>query len=136
MSDYLFAYGTLQPGHAPKTIAHLAAMLRPVGEGLVRGVLYDLGRYPGAVADQNAGGTIRGTVMELPEDKNVLQRLDEYEGFDPESPETSEFVRQRQMVQLRDGSVVECWFYRYNGKLDATRVIMSGVWRGGRDRED
>jgi gamma-glutamylcyclotransferase (GGCT)/AIG2-like uncharacterized protein YtfP len=96
MSDCLFAYGTLQPGRVPAEVAPLAAKLRPVGRGFVHGVLYDLGRYPGAVPNASAKGKIAGTVMELPEEENMLARLDAYEGFDPKSPDTSEYVRERQ----------------------------------------
>lgn len=128
MSEYLFAYGTLRPGCAPKKVATLAAKLRPVGEGFVRGALYDLGRYPGAVPDARAASKIAGTVMELPEDENIFRQLDDYEGFDPQAPGASEFVRERQTVDLSDGRKLECWFYRYNGKLDGVPVIRSGVW--------
>ena len=129
MSQYLFAYGTLQPGCAPPQVAALAARLRPVSEGFVRGVLYDLGRYPGAVPDARAGARITGTVMELPEDKTILRQLDDYEGFDPQAPATSEFVRERQIVELSDGQKLECWFYRYNGNADGLRPIPDGKWR-------
>ena len=128
MPDYLFAYGTLQPGCAPAGVATLAAQLRPVGAGFVRGVLYDLGRYPGAVSDATSKNKIAGTVMQLPENETLLPQLDDYEGFDPQSPATSEFVRERQIVELSDGQKLECWFYRYNGKVDETRVIPSGLW--------
>jgi gamma-glutamylcyclotransferase (GGCT)/AIG2-like uncharacterized protein YtfP len=128
MSQYLFAYGTLQPGLAPTKIARVAAKLRPVGEGFVRGVLYDLCGYPGAVADPSAEGKIVGTVMELPEDEGVFERLDQYEGFDPNALETSEFIREKQIVELKTGGTVECWFYRYNREpRDRTRVE-SGAW--------
>ena len=129
MSDYLFAYGTLQPGLAPKSMAHATAKLRAVGPGFLRGVLYDLGRYPGAIADAGAPGRISGTVMELPDDADVLRALDDYEGFDPQSPESSEFVRERQTVERASGGALLCWFYRYNGKIDAARVFPSGVWQ-------
>ena len=129
MSQYLFAYGTLQPGlRARGRLRALAAKMRPVGEGFVRGVLYDLGGYPGAVADARAASNISGTVMELLTDMSVLRQLDDYEGFDPQAPETSEYVRERQMVEMSDGRKVECWFYRYNGELDGVRAIASGVW--------
>lgn len=131
MPDYLFAYGTLQPGCAPASVAALAAKLRPVSAGFVRGVLYDLGRYPGVVPDARAMSRIAGTVMELPEEKTILQQLDDYEGFDPQSSDRSEFVREQQTVELSDGGKLECWLYRYNGKLDKARVIPSGIWRGG-----
>jgi gamma-glutamylcyclotransferase (GGCT)/AIG2-like uncharacterized protein YtfP len=133
MSEYLFAYGTLQPGCAPAQIAHLAAKLRPVGEGFVQGVLYDLGGYPGAVPDANSPNKITGTVMELPADASVLRKLDAYEGFDPQAPEASEYIRELRMVQMAAGGTVECWFYRYIWKPDPARAIESGVWRKDTD---
>ena len=129
MSDYLFAYGTLQPGCAPRKIAHLAAKLRPVAEGFVRGVLYDLGGYPGAVPNPGAESRIVGTLMELPDDPELLARLDAYEECDPHSPEKSEFVRARHVAELSDGRALECWFYRYNGTTDEKRRIKEGAWR-------
>lgn len=132
MSEYLFTYGTLQPGCAPGDVAALAAMLRPVGEGFLRGMLYDLGRYPGAVPDARSASKIAGTVMALLEDESLLSGLDDYEGFDPQSSLTSEFVREQQMVEMIDGRRLECWFYRYNGKIDGIPAIASGEWR--RDR--
>ncbi len=128
MADHLFAYGTLQPGFAPTKIARVAAKLRPVGEGFVRGVLYDLGGYPGAVADPNAKGRIGWTEMELPEDEGLLARLDAYEGFDPQAPQTSEYVRERQFVELKAGGTVACWFYRYNRKAGDADRVESGAW--------
>jgi gamma-glutamylcyclotransferase (GGCT)/AIG2-like uncharacterized protein YtfP len=128
MTQYLFAYGTLQPDLAPPEIAPLAAQLRPMGEGSVRGALYDLGGYPGAVPDPMAEGRIAGTVMELPEDETVLRRLDAYEGFDPQAPEESEFVRVRQTVELTSGGTLECWIYVYNGETEIADVIEGGKW--------
>jgi gamma-glutamylcyclotransferase (GGCT)/AIG2-like uncharacterized protein YtfP len=129
MSQYLFAYGTLQPGLAPKSMAHSTSKLRAVGPGFVRGVLYDLGRYPGAIADAGAAGRISGTVMELPDEGEVMRALDEYEGFDPQSPETSEFIRERQEVAMANGGTLMCWFYRYNGPLGEAQIIVNGSWR-------
>jgi gamma-glutamylcyclotransferase (GGCT)/AIG2-like uncharacterized protein YtfP len=128
MSQYLFAYGTLQPGLAPTKIARVAEKLRPVGEGFVRGVLYDLGGYPGALADSIASGKIFGAVMELPDEEGLLERLDAYEGFDPQAPESSEYIRERQIVELKAGGMVECWFYRYNRRPRDGNRIESGAW--------
>ena len=114
MSEYLFAYGTLQPGFAPEEVAEVAAKLRPVGQGFVYGEIYELDGYPGVVPDLKSKNRIRGTVLELPEDAAVLRQIDEYEGYDPDDPETSEFVRVRQAVELSGGGTQECWIYRYN----------------------
>jgi gamma-glutamylcyclotransferase (GGCT)/AIG2-like uncharacterized protein YtfP len=114
MSDYLFAYGTLQPGLAPEEVAETAARLRPVGTGFVYGEIYELHGYPGVIPDPNSKNRIRGTVLELPDDPNVLHQLDDYEGYDPEDPVASEFVRERHSVELSGGGTLECWIYRYN----------------------
>ena len=119
LPNYLFAYGTLQPGFAPPEIAETAAKLRPVGKGFVYGELIHLNGYPGAVPDPRSKNRIAGTVLELPDDENVLRQLDEYEGYNPEAPLTSEFVRVKQIVQLSGGGTLQCWMYRYNRGLQA-----------------
>jgi gamma-glutamylcyclotransferase (GGCT)/AIG2-like uncharacterized protein YtfP len=114
VSEYLFSYGTLQPGRAPDEIAAAVRALRVVGAGRVRGVLYDLGEYPGAVPDETAKTEIKGTVMQLPADEGILRQLDEYEEFDPASPEKSLFVRRLNMVKLDSGPMLQCWIYVFN----------------------
>jgi hypothetical protein len=54
MSAHLFTYGTVQPDRAPDEIAPIMAQLRRVGKGFVRGLLYDLGNYPGAILDASS----------------------------------------------------------------------------------
>jgi gamma-glutamylcyclotransferase (GGCT)/AIG2-like uncharacterized protein YtfP len=129
MSRYLFAYGTLQPGCAPPQMAAVVAKMRAEGEGFIRGRLYDLGGYPGAVPDENAPGKIIGTVMELPGEPEILQKLDAYEECDPKSPQTSEYVRELREVELAEGGTLTCWFYRYNGDTDEKQLITSGGWK-------
>jgi gamma-glutamylcyclotransferase (GGCT)/AIG2-like uncharacterized protein YtfP len=118
MSQYLFAYGTLQQGLAPAEIAPVVEKLRPVGEGFTFGRLYDLGAYPAAILDASSARIIYGTVYELPAAAEVLRRLDAYEG--------PEYVRIEQLVTLTAGGVVSCWVYDYLGKPTAERLIESG----------
>lgn len=129
MSDYLFTYGTLHPGHAPSEIASTVEMLRPVGTGYVYGMLYDLGDYPGAVLDPTSNMKISGTVFRLSEDENVLRQLDEYEGFDQDSPEQSLFLRTLRPVTLDSGEALPCWIYVYNRKTETARVLASGAYQ-------
>jgi len=118
--QYLFAYGTLQSGLAPAEIALVMARLRLAGEGFLFGRLYDLGNYPGAVIDPASAWLVYGTVYELPEDDEILQRLDAYEG--------SEYVRIVQLVTLAAGGVLRCWVYDYRGRPSEERSIESGRW--------
>ena len=92
---------------AEPEVVEAAAKLRVIGRGFVYGELYDLDGYPGAVPDSNSKNRIAGMVLELPSDESILRQLDEYEGYDPEAPETSEFVRVWQTVELAGGGTLE-----------------------------
>jgi gamma-glutamylcyclotransferase (GGCT)/AIG2-like uncharacterized protein YtfP len=130
---YLFSYGTLLPQHAPREIAPTMRRLRRVGQGFVRGRLYDLGDYPGAVLTRN-GPLIRGLVFELPDDPEVLERLDKYEEFDRSRPKGSLFVRKRRIVSLQDGKKVFCWIYAYNRPTGAAPPLASGDYSKAKNR--
>ncbi len=127
MSDYLFTYGTLQPGHAPSEIAPAVDRLEAIGKGFVRGILYDLGDYPGAVLD-SSDRKIFGTVFKLANDSSTLRQLDEYEGFDPKAPDEGLFVRRVHPVELASGQVLKCWIYVYNRKPESGRIHETGVY--------
>ena len=120
MPQYLFAYGTLQPGWAPAAVRPDVDRLTLIGPATTAGTLYDLGDYPGAVF--GTGGTIHGRVYELPDDPAVLLRFDRYEGV----PDL--YIRLDVRVKLADGRVLTCWAYHYNQDLTGHRPIPSGVY--------
>ena len=115
---HVFAYGTLQLGLAPNEIAPVVEKLRPVGEGFLFGKLYDLGSYPAAVIDPASAWVIYGTVYELPDDADLLRKLDAYEGDD--------YARIWQMVTLVAGGGYACWVYDYQGQPGEERFIEGG----------
>jgi gamma-glutamylcyclotransferase (GGCT)/AIG2-like uncharacterized protein YtfP len=93
----------------------------------VRGQLFDFGEYPGAVLTRN-GSRIPGQIFELPDDPEVLNQLDEYEGFDRSHPKSSLFVRKRRRVQLQDGTRIFCWIYSYNRPVKTAHRLGGGVY--------
>lgn len=125
-AQYLFVYGTLHPDCAPAEIANLVRRFECVGKGTVRGTLYDLGAYPGAMLDEDCSRRISGTVFRLPQGDDVLPRLDAYEDFDPDAPESSLFIRRLHPVRLDDGSMLRCWIYEYNGAIGNAALIEGG----------
>jgi gamma-glutamylcyclotransferase (GGCT)/AIG2-like uncharacterized protein YtfP len=129
MSNLLFAYGTLLPGRAPGEIAAVVNRLRPVERGFVRGTLYDLGDYPGAVLDPTSPRMIVGTVLQLPDDAGFLHQLDAYEGFDPNAPEESLFLRVRHPVTVASGRTLQCWVYVYNRAPLRARIVAGGTFQ-------
>jgi gamma-glutamylcyclotransferase (GGCT)/AIG2-like uncharacterized protein YtfP len=124
--EFLFVYGTLQPGFAPPEMEPVVARMRVVGEGFVLGRLYSLGRFPGLVMDAGSGLKVFGVVMELPEDRNILAALDAYEEFYADEPKRSQFLRVQCAVSLHSGRSVACWVYVYNGGVEGARVIADG----------
>lgn len=123
---HLFVYGTLLPRHTPERLERATADMVPAGRGRVRGILYDLGPYPGAVVHDAAAGWIHGRILQLPEDDGVLHRLDRYEGFDPTDPRRSLFRRERCTAQLATGERIECWIYVYNRDTSNASIIPTG----------
>lgn len=129
MRNYLFAYGTLCPPFAPVEISSAVRRLRPVGPGVMRGKLYDLGEYPGAVLDPKASSSISGELFQLPADPGILRQLDLYEGFNPQDPQQSLFVRQLRTATTSGGRRVRCWVYEYNGDPGSARLLTHGNYR-------
>src|SRR4051812_10857421 len=121
MSDYLFIYGTLSPDRAPADVRDAVSRMKPIAPGAMNGDLYDLGEYPGAVANVNARNVVRGQVYRLPGDKEVLKKLDAYEEFNPEDIKNSLFVREERPIELDDGRKLNCWVYLYNRSPEKAR---------------
>jgi gamma-glutamylcyclotransferase (GGCT)/AIG2-like uncharacterized protein YtfP len=117
MAEYLFVYGTLHPERAPAEIADVVGRFAAPRRGTVLGRLHDLGPYPAVRLDVERPTAVPGTVFLLPDDPEVLKRLDAYEGFLPGDPPASLFLRQRVEAVLEDGESIVCWIYTYSHPL-------------------
>ena len=131
MPDHFFFYGTLLPQHAPDHLREILAGFDFIGEGWLRGTLYDFGNYPGAVFDDSSQTKVFGRVYQATCEDLLLAELDRYEGYDQLSPEAGEYIRRRRNVTLANGSVVECWTYDYNWSTDGFLTIATGRWGSG-----
>jgi len=124
-TDLLFTYGTLRraAGHAAHRL--LADSAEIVGHGTVRGRLYDAGEFPVLVPDLQ-GDAVTGEVYRVIGPPSVFIKLDHYEGFEPESPDTSEFRRDFVTVHMSDGRAVTAWAYVYQRPLFDLHPIPHG----------
>ena len=93
-----------------------------LGEGLVKGRLLDLRRYPGLV---DGAGWVRGELYRL-DDPELLHALDRAEGYN--------FERRRAGISLADGRRSRAWVYRYRGPQQRAVPITSGDYRGAYPR--
>jgi gamma-glutamylcyclotransferase (GGCT)/AIG2-like uncharacterized protein YtfP len=114
------------PNRAPREIADVASRLRSIGAATVKGRLYDLGAYPGAILDTSTREKISGWVFALPRDQSVLEALDDYENYKPHDAESCLFVRKRASVKLEDGRELQCWMYVYNRDPGAAPLVPGG----------
>ena len=120
--ERLVLYGSLRRGLPAFRRLGLQHALEFVGPCVVRGTLYDLGDYPGFVADGRH--EVHGDLFALV-DEAVLRRLDAFEGFRPESRAQSLYLRQP-ITLCRPAA--EAWIYVYNRSPGAVPVVASGDW--------
>lgn len=107
---HLFVYGILRKGFCSHALLQ-RLRARFVATGHVRGQLYDLGEYPGAVESGNDRHRIHGEVYWLPRSVLALRVLDKFEGFDPLRPHFNLFERKLTRVTLAGGAETKAWIY-------------------------
>jgi gamma-glutamylcyclotransferase (GGCT)/AIG2-like uncharacterized protein YtfP len=135
---YLFVYGTLMSGAG--CALGRAQRLRLAGESDSLGPasiafarLYDLGRYPGAVAGGSVDDLVHGEAVLLSTPEPTLAWLDAYEGIAP-SKHASEYERTAREVRLAGGEAINAWVYLLRAVPTRAQRIEDGRWmprRGG-----
>jgi gamma-glutamylcyclotransferase (GGCT)/AIG2-like uncharacterized protein YtfP len=130
MLDLLFVYGTLCRGLSRNKFLR-AAGARYEGRGSVRGRLYDLGDFPGALPAQGDSVQVGGEVYRLPNPESALKVLDGVEAFGPASPQTSLFRRELVEVRLENRVTVQVWIYWLNRWYGPRRRIVTGNYAAG-----
>ena len=113
----LFVYGTLMRGQRAEP--YLGATRKFLGERSLIGSIYHLGGFPGVKLDGR--GEVHGHMFEI--DKDVLSVCDGYEGYRPQSPETSLYIRRT--LTDEEG---EYFTYEYNRDVNEEHHIESGRW--------
>ena len=124
MTDRVFFYGTLMTGFDRRRRAGIDSLLDYIGRGYIRAALFDLGIYPAAVPDPE--GVVWGEVYRAVEPDRVLAGLDNIEGYCPEQPEVSLYLRAEVPVAYEDGRTDLVWTYFYNAPLGRAERIASG----------
>jgi len=123
----LFVYGSLRSGFRSPAYEYISRYFDLVGEGKVRGKLYDLGEYPAAKpADENK--YIIGELYKIRNEKEfawAIGQLDDYEGVHVGFDETQLYRRDITEVFINN-DVTKAWIYWYHGEVNDKPVIESG----------
>lgn len=118
----MFLYGSLMPGMDAWNRLGLSSRLRQIGLAAVRGVLFDLGRYPGLVPGEQ--GLAHGVVCCFC-DADVLVLLDDFEACDDDRPGHDVGFRRR-LVATVDGAI--CWSYVFVSDTAGLPIVPDGRW--------
>jgi gamma-glutamylcyclotransferase (GGCT)/AIG2-like uncharacterized protein YtfP len=124
MNNLLFVYGTLLDADNEYAI-YLKDNSRFYAEGQLKGRLYDIGEYPGAILAKVGNEYIYGTILQLDDPGAALQVIDDYEGFDKGQPFPNEFIRVSADIETGAGKIT-CWVYLYNLPVTGLPWIKSG----------
>lgn len=122
-ANYLFVYGSLR-----RTCSHhhlLHQHCRYIGMASVRGLLFQVAKYPGLVLTGDAPSRVIGELYQVL-DPSVWAALDDYECCSERFSEPHEFIRQISEVTLDYGDEMKAWVYVYNFSHEDLPVIVSG----------
>jgi gamma-glutamylcyclotransferase (GGCT)/AIG2-like uncharacterized protein YtfP len=126
MNNKLFVYGTLLDEDNKYGI-YLRDNSTFFSSGKLKGILYDIGEYPGAVLCPQGNEFIYGIILEIDDPAAVLALIDMYEGFGEDQPQPNEFIRSLTDAETDRGRV-DCWIYLYNLPFNDLIPIESGKY--------
>lgn len=123
----LFVYGSLRSGFRNPVYQYLTKYFHLLGEGVVKGKLYDMGEFPVA-RSTNDEKFISGELYTINDPREfswAIGQLDDYEGLNAEEGETPPYKRE-EVIAYQDGRPVTAWIYWFNGNVDGKPEIESG----------
>lgn len=127
MANQIAVYGTLRKGQRAEEFMD---GLEYKGQSKLKGAtLYKVGWFPGIKLAGNDSSVVVD-VFDIPEEKRAekLSFLDGYEGYDPNRPERSLFIRKEIIL---DGQAT--FIYEYNQDVNSKTVIPTGDWLDAKD---
>lgn len=124
--ELLFVYGTLRRQIASNMQQVLADYCEYYSYGVMRGKLYEVRGYPGAIESSNANDKVFGELHGILDRQRVLAQLDDYEECSNKFPRPHEYIRKQLSVELIGGGATMAWVYLYNRDVSKLRQIVSG----------
>lgn len=125
---HLFVYGSLMsPFNNPMAIK-LRKEATFIEKAFTKGLLFDLGDYPGLVLSNLENGLVYGEVFHLGENLELLKILDAYEGIG-ESTYAKQDEYRREIVSITlitSQEKIDAYTYVYNLSPERKKRIVSG----------
>lgn len=130
---YLFVYGSLMEGFFNYQKA-LVGKIISRKRAYTKGELFHIENkgYPALIEGSNK---IYGELLELPDEEQLLAKLDKIENFNNISDFDNEYIREIAEIQIENQSIsIQAYVYKYNldancNRLDNLVPVKSGMWR-------
>jgi gamma-glutamylcyclotransferase (GGCT)/AIG2-like uncharacterized protein YtfP len=123
-STFLFVYGSLID-EGNEFAIYLKGNSTFYSPGKVKGKLYDIGEYPGAVLSAEDDAYIYGNILRIDTPEKVFKVIDDYEGYGGEQSWPNEFTRVLTYIETEIG-IINCWIYVYNLPVNGLGYIKGG----------
>ena len=133
----LFVYGSLRRDSDHPMARYLQSHSQLIGNAISQGKLFDAGSFPAAIKSTNPNDQVRGELYAIKNTDHLLDKLDNYEGFEPEKPDQSLFFRKKVEVKPVSGDkMVPAWIYLFNRPVTDLQAIPSGDYTAYRSSDN
>lgn len=105
-----------------------------IAKATMRGRLYQLAGYPGAVDSTDCADQVIGDLYRIRRAKALFAILDDYEQCSAKFAKPHEYRRLLRQVNLADGRQFQAWVYLYNRDVRYLTQIVSGDFFRARRR--
>jgi gamma-glutamylcyclotransferase (GGCT)/AIG2-like uncharacterized protein YtfP len=125
MSNRLFVYGSLLSAFSNQESIRLKGENIYLGPAYIKGFLFEIDGYPGAIPDPVAGYKITGELYRISDLEKTFNWLDRYEEADLQYNPNPEYQRILVSVYYRE-RIIRGWMYQFLNSTQGFREIPSG----------
>lgn len=125
-TDLLFVYGSLKRNFPHPYAEKLSNHATFIGTAIFQGKMFRIRYYPAVIPSYDPQDFIHGELFKLHDPSFILPKLDAYEDYYPESPDSSLFIRTTKRTINSAGIHQNCWIYLYNRSTHNLQQITSG----------
>ena len=124
-NNRLFVYGTLREAFDNPMADLLQTYTEKMGLATFQGKLFYVQSHPATIPSDDESDIVKGELYEMKRPDKLLQKLDHYEGYDPDHPERSLYLREEVMVSFGDEEI-SSWIYLFNRSTKQASQIEHG----------
>jgi len=128
----LFIYGTLMSNEDRNHLLEECGGAQSCQRARMRGVLYDLGYFPGLQIQGENQSTVSGELIEFSDIQRALKLLDSVEGFKSYTSRKNLYLRNMSICDTESNQQELAWVYTPQEVFEDAKIIECGDWKSYR----